>query len=327
MTRILIIEDDPGVSRMMRNKISEMGYSTESAATLLDGVRMARATPCDVVLLDVNMPDGNGLDVLWEIREAPWSPEIIVMTGYGEESGAELAIRNGAWDYVQKPIKIRDLKQSLADVLRFREKQERLPASDRPVRFNGVIGKCPKMALCLHRMTQAAARDVSVLITGETGCGKELFARAIHDNSPRSQKPFVVVDCAALPEKLVESILFGHVRGAFTGAERDREGLIRQADGGTLFLDEVGELPLHVQRSFLRFLQERTFRPLGGKTEIRSDFRLLAATHRNLDECVAEGTFREDFLHRIRAITLNLPPLRERLEDLEELIRHCIAAI
>ena len=186
----------------------------------------------------------------------------------------------------------------------------------------GIVGNSPSIMACLERVAHAAGYDASVLITGETGTGKEGFAWAIHENSRRADKNFVVVDCATLSDTLVESVLFGYQKGAFTGADRSREGLIKQADGGTLFLDEIGELPLAVQKAFLRVLQERRFRPLGGKEELRSDFRLVAATNRDLDTMVRDGQFRSDLLYRIRSFTIELPPLREHPEDIQALVTY-----
>ena len=191
----------------------------------------------------------------------------------------------------------------------------------------GIIGESAEMQRCLELVAMASDGDASVLIGGETGSGKELIAAAIHRNSSRARRPFVVVDCAALPETLVESLLFGHVKGAFTGADRDRDGLILQASGGTLFLDEIGELPLALQRSFLRVVQERRFRPLGGTQEIGSDFRLIAATHRNLEEMVRQGTFRQDLLFRLRSLTIDLPPLRQRKEDIKSIAMSYLNAL
>jgi two-component system, NtrC family, response regulator len=253
-------------------------------------------------------------------------PEVIIMTGYGDPNGAELAIRHGVWDYIQKPATLDTLTLQLIRALQYREEkkggQERVP-----LKREGIIGHSPKMQACLDLVAQVAGSEATVLITGETGTGKELFALAIHNNSRRADKNFVVVDCAALPETLVESILFGHEKGAYTGADRAREGLVLQADGGTLFLDEVGELPLSVQRSFLRLLQERQFRPVGGKTEVKSDFRLIAASNRNLDEMVRQNQFREDLLFRLRSFTIDLPPLRERKEDLPDLVSYYTAEL
>jgi two-component system NtrC family response regulator len=264
------------------------------------------------------MPDGSGLEYLPRIRQASSAPEVIIMTGEGDPDGAELAIRCGAWDYFEKPSSIKSMVLPLVRALQYREDKKKAQA---PVvlKHHGIIGNSPSMRACLDLVAQAANSEGNVLVSGETGTGKELFAWAIHNNSPRASQNFVVVDCAALPETLVESILFGHEKGAFTGADRVREGLVKQADGGTLFLDEVGELPLSVQKSFLRVLQERRFRPVGGKTEVKSDFRLVAATNRDLERLVQKRGFREDLLYRLRSLAIHLPPLRERKEDIFEI--------
>ena len=240
------------------------------------------------------------------------------MTGYGDPDGAELAIKHGAWDYIQKPSTMDAMTLPLVRALQYREEKKASKAM-MILKREGIIGNSPKIRACLDLLTQVASSNANVLVTGETGTGKELFAVAIHKNSSRADKNFVVVDCTALPENLVESILFGHEKGAYTGADRAKDGLILQADGGTLFLDEVGELPLPIQKSFLRALQERKFRPVGGKEEIKSDFRLIAASNRNLDDMVRQGNFREDLLFRLRSFSIELPPLRERPEDIKDL--------
>jgi two-component system NtrC family response regulator len=216
-------------------------------------------------------------------------------------------------------VKLQYIVEAVQGALQCRgEKSVALPREI--LRTEGIVGNSREIRVCMELMSKATLTDTSVLILGETGTGKELFARAIHSNSRRRQKNFVVVDCAALPENLVESVLFGYARGAFTGADMPRDGLVKQADGGTLFLDEIGEMPPALQKPFLRVLQEKVFRPVGGDKEIHSDFRLVTATNRDLDVLVAEGRFREDLLFRLRSVTLNLPPLRDRIADIQELI-------
>jgi two-component system, NtrC family, response regulator len=317
VAHVLIIDDDRLVSETIANMVQRMGHQATCVFNLKNGLEKTSSDVIDVVFLDVRLPDGNGLDVLPQIQAAPSSPEVIIMTGYGDPDGAELAIRHGAWDYIQKPSTVDAMTLPLVRALQYRQEKKPGQAS-KTLKRQGIVGNSPRMKACLDLLAQVAPSDATVLISGETGTGKELFARAIHENSPRSRKNFVIVDCAALPETLVESILFGHEKGAYTGADRAEEGLVLAADGGTLFLDEVGELPLSMQRSFLRVLQERRFRPVGGKQEVASNFRLIAASNRDLDEAVGREKFRADLLFRLQTFTIELPPLRERLEDIKE---------
>jgi two-component system NtrC family response regulator len=326
MAHVLIIDDDEMICDMLSTMVRQMGHEVRCANTLQDGLQASSSEEYDVVFLDVRMPDGSGLDILPRIRGAPSAPEVIIITGFGDPDGAELAIKNGAWDYIEKPSSIKAMTLPLVRALQYRdEKQARKPAV--AINQEGIVGSGPSMRACIGLVAQAANSEANVLITGETGTGKELFAYAIHNNSLHADKSFVVVDCAALPENLVESMLFGHERGAFTGADRVQDGLIKQADGGTLFLDEVGELPLSIQSSFLRVLQERRFRPIGGKREIESNFRLVAATNRDLEAMVKQGQFRKELLFRLRSFTIELPSLREHPEDIKELVLFYTAKI
>jgi two-component system NtrC family response regulator len=322
----MIIDDDVVMCEMLQTMVRRTGHNASCAYTLKDGMKQIFSRGADIVFLDIRMPDGSGLDVLPRIREIPSPPEVIIMTGYGDPDGAELAIKNGAWDYIEKPSSVKEMMLPFLRALQYREeKGARKPAA--ALKWEGIIGSSPCMRQCFDILAQAAGSDASVLITGETGTGKELFARAIHENSPRAGKEFVVVDCTALPKTLVESTLFGYERGAFTGAERHQDGLVRQAHGGTLFLDEVGELPLVIQKAFLRVLQERRFRPVGSKKEIASDFRLVAATNRNPEEMVEERYFRRDLLFRLQTFVIDLPPLRERKDDIRELVVYHMAKL
>jgi two-component system NtrC family response regulator len=321
MARVLIIDDDPIVCETISHIVERLDHEVTSAHTLGDGLTKVSASDYDVVFLDVRLPDGNGLDILPRVQEALSHPEIIILTGYGDPDGAELAVRNGVWDYLEKPSSRQRISLTLTRALQYRQQKEAARRED-AVERGGIVGSSPAISKSLDLVAQAAKTDANVLITGETGTGKELFALAIHNNSRRARNSFVVVDCAALPKNLVESVLFGHEKGAFTSADRAQEGLIRQADGGTLFLDEIGELSPSVQKSFLRVLQERRFRPVGGKEEIASNFRLIAATNRDLNDLVHQKQFREDLLFRVRTLIIELPPLRERLDDIKELAQH-----
>ena len=248
---------------------------------------------------------------------------MIIITGHGNADAAEAALRSGAWEYLVKPLRVRDLSKALTQAVQWRNSRDSQSRS--LLRHPDIIGKSPALAEALEALREAAASNVNVLITGETGTGKELFASALHANSLRASGPFVTVDCTTLPETLVEAHLFGHARGAFTGADRAREGLLAAADHGTLFLDEVGELPLPVQGAFLRALELRRFRPVGEVREEESDFRLVAATNRDLDDMVGMDLYRSDLRFRLRGMTIHVPPLRRRAEDIPLLAEHFTA--
>ncbi len=321
MAKILIVDDDPLARDALARVVKKMNHEPFEAGSLGSAREKLPEQAFDLVFCDVRMPDGSGLDILPEIRASSSAPEVIIVTGFGDPDGAELAIKKGAWDYIEKPLSVKAVMLCVERALQYRDKKRAAP---QPVALNveGIVGASPKLRACLDTLAQAASSEANVLITGETGTGKELFAWAIHRNSGRSDRNFVVVDCAALPETLVESTLFGHVRGAFTGADKPRDGLVRQADGGTLFLDEIGELSISIQKAFLRVLQEKRFRPVGGGQEVSSDFRLVAATNRHLEDLSRSGGFREDLLFRLRTVVLELPPLREMKEDIKELMLH-----
>jgi two-component system NtrC family response regulator len=318
MAKVLIIDDDPTICSMLSTLVRRRGYQAICAETLHEGVQRVVSEEFDLVFLDVRLPDGNGIDGVSFIQSAPCRPEIIIMTGHGDPEGAESAIRSGVWDYIQKPSSIKQMMLPLASALEYRQKKLLNPAAV-SLKREGIVGSSKILNVALDQLAKAAGSGAGVLITGETGTGKELFAHAVHRNSPRAGQNFVVLDCAALPETLVESILFGHERGAFTGADRARDGLVKQADRGTLFLDEIAEMPATTQKSFLRVLETHRFRPIGSKKEVHSDFRLVTSTNRDLDQMVRRGLFRSDLLFRIRTFSIELPPLREREEDIREL--------
>ncbi len=321
MSKVLIIDDDGGVCRTLTVMVGQQGHEAFTASTLAQGMERIAREPIDLVLLDVHLPDGNGLEKIPAISQSPSRPEIIILTGRGDPDGADLAIRNGAWDYMEKSASPKAMALRFLRVLEYRA-QKNLLRRTLPVDREGIIGTSEPLMQALAQLAQTVGSDAGVLITGETGTGKELFAQAVHRNSSRKDKNFVVVDCASLPKTLVESMLFGHVKGAFTGADSAREGLVMQADGGSLFLDEIGEMPLSLQKSFLRVLETHRFRPIGGKQEVHSNLRVIASTNRDLDEMVARGHFRKDLLYRLRAFHLKLPALHQRREDIPELALH-----
>jgi two-component system NtrC family response regulator len=327
MSRILIIDDDSVLVEMLTVQLTGGGHGVISAPTLQEGLVLLRQDPIDIVLLDVQLPDGNGLEYIPTITATASKPEVIIITGQGEADGAEKAIVSGAWSYIEKPYIVRELSLQLARVLQYRREKHRVATVPVALKRDRIIGSSPAIQRCLDLVARASASDVSVLINGATGTGKELFARAIHENSSRADKNFVVVDCAALPETLIESTLFGHIKGAFTNAESSQDGLVKHAHQGTLFLDEVGELPLNIQKTFLRLLQEHEYRPVGSSKQQYSDFRVVAATNRNLSECVQRGSFREDLLFRLQAFTVLLPELKIRRQDIRELVLHFTAKL
>ena len=317
MANILIIDDDRMLCDLLCRQIRRMEHEPVYALDIEGGLREINSKDFDVVYLDVNLPDGSGLDILPRIRKVPSSPEVIIFTAEGDPEGAELAIESGAWDYIEKPSSVKEMLLPLIRALQYRDEKKRTPKA--ALKRSDICGSSPELQECLDLLVEAAGSDENVLIMGEIGTGKELFAKAIHENSYRAQKSFVVVDCAALPDTLVESMLFGHEKGAFTGAHEAHTGLIKQADGGTLFLDEVGELSPSLQKAFLRVLQERRFRSLGGRKESESDFRLIAATNRNLGEVSESEAFRKDLFFRLNSLEIKLPPLRKRTGDIKEI--------
>lgn len=326
MAHVLIIDGDRTVCDTIAAAVLQIGHEVCCAFSFHDGLQESLAKDFAVVLVDVQLPGGSGLDLLLHLRRKVPCPEVIIMTGHGDPDGAELAIKNGAWDYIQKPAALDNIALRLTRTLQYQEEKKKRGLPVALIR-KGIIGNSHAIKESLDLVAQAASSNANALITGETGTGKELIAAAIHKNSSRSNRNFIVVDCSALPGALVETMLFGHEKGAYTGADRAQGGLIAQADNGTLFLDEIGELPMNIQKAFLRVIQERRYRPIGGKKEIDSNFSLIAATNRNLDEMVRCGKFREDLLYRLRTIQIPLSPLRKHKEDIKELALYYVAKL
>ncbi|OBQ52095.1 sigma-54-dependent transcriptional regulator [Halodesulfovibrio spirochaetisodalis] len=318
MAKILVVDDELLIRTMLSEVITSLGHEVIAKENLTQGLAAAKEICFDVIYLDVLLPDGNGLESINEIRQVSSCPELIVMTGHATPDDAEMAVRHGVWEYLHKPFTVEHIVRSLTRVIAFREQKRQQMKS--ALKRDDIVGSSPALMQALDLVAQAASTSVNTLVQGKTGTGKELFSRAIHDNSSRSNKPFVALDCASFTETLLESHLFGHKKGAFTGATADREGVLQAADGGTLFLDEIGELPMQQQSAFLRVLETKRFRPIGSTKEITSDFRLVAATNKDLREMVRLGLFREDLLYRLRGLSIILPPLRERKEDLPELV-------
>ena len=317
MARILVVDDEALMRTMVEVVCTRMGHEVLLAESISQGLEMGRKG-VDVVLLDVWLPDGSGLEWQGDFAHLPGLPDVVIITGHGDGDAAEAALRSGAWEFLTKPLKVRDIEQCLRHVLTFR--QNRVPGPEALLVDSGhILGAGMGMSRALKLLAQAAQSEVNVLLLGETGVGKEVFAKTLFRNSARAARPFVTVDCASLPENLVESHLFGHSRGAFTGADRARDGLLLAAHKGTLFLDEVGDLPQSMQGAFLRALELRRFRPVGEVREVNSDFRLVAATNRDIEGMTGDGTFRSDLLYRLQGITIVIPPLRERRDEIPAL--------
>lgn len=324
MHEILIIEPSEKFCSELSDALQQLGHSTLCSHTLQEGLGKLASSSVGLVMLNARMPEGSPIDLIPKIRQESPSPEVIVISEAPDADEAETVIKNGAWEYVEMPRSAKALASILDRAIRYATRKEigLTHAESEGKHFDGIVGNSPQLRSCLDIVARAANSDANVLIKGETGTGKELIAWAIHRNSPRAAGNFVVVDCAALPETLVESTLLGHERGSFTGADRAHSGLIKQADRGTLFLDEVGELPMSAQKSFLRVLEERRFRPIGGKEEIQSDFRLISATNRDLDDKVLKSEFRDDLLFRLRSFAIEVPPLRQRSEDIKSIVSY-----
>ena len=324
--RIVIAEDDEDLAFVLREALIRNQYEVEVAPTAGALLDRLRAGAYDLVLLDVKLPDMDGLDALPKCRElAPETP-IIVMTAHGTRQIAMEAITRGAYDFFTKPLKMAEFQVVVARALDRRRLQQQVKVlrAGQPTGFEEIIGQCEPLKRVLDMAQRAAPTDLTILIQGESGTGKEVLAQAIHRLSLRKDGPLIPVNAAAIPEGLLESELFGHERGAFTGAIRARPGRFELAHGGTLFLDEIGDMPLSMQVKILRALQERQIERVGGVKSIAVDVRIVAATHQNLETMVTEGRFRQDLFYRLQGVTLRLPPLRERVDDLPTLVRYLL---
>jgi two-component system NtrC family response regulator len=319
---ILIIDDDRDFSRSFQRIIERMGHACSVAGNIREAFDRLDNASCDLIFLDVNLPDGNGLAHIRQFQSIPSLPEVVILTGDGDSDGAALAIANGAWDYVGKPISVSNIALILQRAVAYRASKN--AGSKAQVKRSAIIGESPGLMSCLETMGKAAGSKANVIVTGETGTGKELFARGIHENSGTAGK-LVVIDCANLSSTLAESILFGHTKGSFTSAHESRDGLFKLADNGTVFLDEIAELGLDMQKTLLRVLQERKFRPIGSEKEISSNFRVIAATNRDLRQMVESGLFRNDLFYRLNGHHLQIPPLRERKADIPLLAEYYMA--
>jgi two-component system NtrC family response regulator len=324
--RILVVDDEESLRRVTQVQLQQSGYDVTAAASGDDALERLAAAPVDLVLTDLRMPGMSGLQLLARIRADYPEVVVIVITAFGTVETAVEAMRSGAYDYVTKPVNPDELKLVLKRALEHLDLLEEIRALrtslDEKYGFEHILGRSKALLYVLDMASRAAHTDSTVLIRGETGTGKELLAKAIHFNSPRKGRPFITINCGAIPKDLLESELFGHVKGAFTGALAHQKGKAELADGGTLFLDEIGELPLGLQVKILRLIQQGEIEKVGAAQTETVNVRILAATHRNLLAMAEDGTFREDLYYRLAVIPLDLPPLRERAEDVPELVEH-----
>ena len=320
---VLVVDDEAGIRTSLRGILEDEGWTVREARTLDEGRAAAAKSDVDLVLLDLWLSDGDGMDLLAELhRDRPATP-VVVISGHGSVDSAARATRLGAYDFLEKPLSLSRVVLTVQNALeRARMGRELEELSSRLSSRRPIIGESPPMHRLREELTLAAGSDSRILIIGENGTGKELVARRIHDLSRRSGGPFVEVNCAAIPEELIESEMFGHVRGAFTGASEDRVGRFELADGGTLFLDEIADMSLKTQAKVLRVLQEQRFERVGGGKTVTVDVRVLAATNKDLETEIAAGRFREDLYFRIAVIPIRVPALRDRSEDVPRLVEH-----
>ena len=328
MARILVVDDEKSIREMLEIYLEREGHTVTCASNGVEGLDLCKQHVFDVVVADIKMPNMNGMQLLHKVKELSPETIVIMITAFASFETAKESMDENAYDYITKPFDVDEVKKKIETAIRKKQTDapssaetatDTIPGAD--LSFD-MIGRSKQVKKVFDLIPRAAASKSNVLITGESGTGKELVARAIHYNSTRADKPFVIINCGGIPDTLLESELFGYKKGAFTGAAKDKKGLLEASDTGTLFLDEVAELPLSLQVKLLRMVQEKTFTPVGGTDELRSDVRIISATNKNLEEKVMDGSFREDLYYRLNVINIIIPPLRERKEDIPLLARH-----
>jgi DNA-binding NtrC family response regulator len=324
--RILVVDDEPMMADSLKQHLAEEGYTVDTAATGAEAIELFDRGGHHLAICDLQLPDMDGLSVMRHMKDTHPSTEIIVVTGYGTVARAVEATKAGAFYFVEKPFDFDQLQPLVEKALEHRELTARVESMGRQLstraEYFNIIGASRQMQTIYETIESVAKSDANVLIVGESGTGKELIANAIHYNSLRSKKPFIKVNCAALPKELIESELFGHTRGAFTGAHADKEGLVQHAAGGSLLLDEIAEMPVELQPKLLRVLQERSYRKIGSEKTYAVDFRLITSTNRPPADAIRDGVLRDDLFYRISTITIHVPPLRERTDDIQLLTDH-----
>ncbi len=316
--RTLIVDDEPDIRELLELTLGRMNVDTWPAANLAEARALLERQDFELCLTDMRLPDGNGIELVEHIQERYPDLPVAVITAYGNMESAVQALKAGAFDFVSKPVDLEVLRNLVGSALRLSATQDSRDRRSRDV----LIGDAPAMQRIRFMIAKLARSQAPVYISGESGTGKELVARLVHEKGPRAERPFVAINCGAIPSELMESEFFGHKKGSFTGAHSDKPGLFQAAEGGTLFLDEIAELPMHMQVKLLRAIQEKSVRPVGAQREVAIDVRILSATHKDLDELVATGQFRQDLYYRINVIELQVPPLRERTGDIPHLAAH-----
>jgi two-component system NtrC family response regulator len=325
---ILIVDDEDAQRSILKGYLEKKGYKIYSASSGTEGIKIVQDNLIDIVLSDYKMPDKTGLEVLESVKKINPEVSFVILTAYGTIENAVKAMRLGAFDYISKPVDLDELDLMIERIIENKNLKSEIQLLKNQLqskfKIDSFISHSPKMEEVLSFAARAADSKATVLITGESGTGKEVLAKSIHYVSPRKDKPFIAVNIPALPETLLESELFGHEKGAFTGAEKSKKGRFELADGGTIFLDEIGDIPINLQVKLLRVLQEHQIERVGSTENINIDVRIIAATHQNLEEKIKDGSFREDLFYRLNIVSLNIPPLRDRREDIIPLIEHFV---